>query len=277
MGTLQKIDEKPILPTIDRQIYDAATKAKIKDITAKELVENLSTIFRMIAMQVGYTPGKDWQVVQTMLTEIIKKHYYDMTLSDIKLSFELCVTGNLDNYLPRDSQGNPDRKCYNQFTADYFCRIMNAYKRRQNDVFSRVYESEKKPLLLTSEEKEKHDKERMEDNIKVFEKYKETGKLEFALGDEIFIYDWLRNLGYAEEIQATEEERKQAYWIYLQRAARGMVNKYQADYVRKKGIESDELDFTAFEIARRKEIKKAFDKMIAHDNENDKSRDNPNP
>lgn len=39
-----------------------------------------------------------------------------MTLADIKLAFELATTGELDDYLPKDSQGNPDKSITNSLT-----------------------------------------------------------------------------------------------------------------------------------------------------------------
>lgn len=259
--------ELNILAPVEKNIFAASTKLQIKDIDEKTLVEKLSGLFRMIAIDVGYNiPGAgDWQYIQTRLLDILKRYYSDLTLSDIKIAFELAVTGGLDSYLPRDSQGNPDRKHYQQFNADYFAKILNAYKKRQNDVFAKVYEAKPQTLLLSNKEKEKHDRQRMQDNINVLLKYKYTGRLEFALGDEIFIYDWLLKNGIADEIKATDEDRQQAYRIYIQRAARGMVNKYRAQYVRSQGKECEELDFTAYEIARRKEIKKAFDIIIKNE------------
>ena len=49
----------------------------------------------------------------------------------------------------------------------------------------------------------------------------------------------------------------------MQRVARGMINQYTAFQVRRKGTESPEIDFTAYEIARDKEIARTFDRMIA--------------
>ena len=51
----------------------------------------------------------------------------------------------------------------------------------------------------------------------------------------------------------------------MHRAAIGMINKYTAFNVRRKGIDSPEIDFTAFEVARKKEIIRAFDRMIAEE------------
>ena len=87
--------------------------------------------------------------------------------------------------------------------------------------------------------------------------------MELGIADGMFIYDWLRKYGLANEIAGTEDDRKQAYTRYMQRVARGFVNKYEAFHVQKKGTDAPELDFTTYEIARDKEIKRTFDRMIA--------------
>lgn len=78
----------------------------------------------------------------------------------------------------------------------------------------------------------------------------------------MFLYEWLQKCGLADDVQVKEDDRKEAFARYIQRVARGMINQYTAFQVRRKGTESPEIDFTAFEVARRKEIKRTFDRMI---------------
>ena len=80
---------------------------------------------------------------------------------------------------------------------------------------------------------------------------------------EVTLYGWLASNGLADEIAETERDRKDAFLRYLSRAAKGLENKYRASYVRKEGVQSADVDFTAFEIARRRSIRDAFDAMIA--------------
>ena len=187
-----------------------------------------------------------------------------MTLADIKLAFELATTGELDDYLPKDSQGNPDKKHYQQFNADYFAKILNAYRRKQNGVINKAYKALPEPKKeLTPEEKRYYHNQTVARCREVFLQYKYTGRFVLGITDGMLIYDWLRKLGFANKIAGTEDDRKQALARYMQRVARGFVNKYEAFHVKRKGTDAPELDFTAYEIARDKEIKRAFDRMIA--------------
>lgn len=256
------------LTPVEKYIFVASTKKQIAEIDDETLIAKTGQMFRFIAMDVGFiipTENRDdWTYICTRLLDILKKYYSQMTLADIKLAFELATTGELDDYLPKDSQGNPDKKHYQQFNADYFAKILNAYRRKQNGVINKAYKALPEPKKeLTPEEKRYYHNQAVARCREVFLQYKYTGRFVLGITDGMLIYDWLRKLGFANEVAGTEDDRKQAFARYMQRVARGFVNKYEAFHVKRKGTDAPELDFTAYEIARDKEIKRAFDRMIA--------------
>ena len=255
------------LTPVENYIFVASTKKQIAEIDDETLIAKTGQMFRFIAMDVGYiipTNSEDWTYICTRLLDILKKYYSQMTLADIKLAFELATTGELDDYLPKDNQGNPDKKHYQQFNADYFAKILNAYRRKQNGVIHKAYKALPEPKKeLTPEEKRYYHNQSVARCREVFLQYKYTGRFVLGVTDGMLIYDWLRKLGFANEVAGTEDDRKQALARYMQRVARGFVNKYEAFHVQRKGTDAPELDFTAYEIARNKEIKRTFDRMIA--------------
>lgn len=255
------------LNPVEKYVFAASTKTPIAEIDDAKLVENLSLLFKRIVMDVGYIIPQnenDWNYIQSRLLDILKKYYSQMTLADIKLAFELATTGELDDYLPKDGQGNPDKKHYQQFNADYFAKILNAYRRKQNGVINKAYKAVPEPKKeLTPEEKRYYHNQAVARCREVFLQYKYTGRFVLGITDGMLIYDWLRKLGFANEVAGTEDDRKQAFARYMQRVVRGFVNKYEAYHVQRKGTDAPELDFTAYEIARDKEIKRTFDRMIA--------------
>lgn len=255
------------LTPVEKYIFVASTKKQIAEIDDETLIAKTGQMFRFIAMDVGYiipTNPEDWAYICTRLLDILKKYYSQMTLADIKLAFELATTGELDDYLPKDSQGNPDKKHYQQFNADYFAKILNAYRRKQNGVIHKAYKELPEPKKeLTPEEKRYYHNQAVARCREVFLQYKYTGRFVLGITDGMLIYNWLRKLGFANEVAGTEDDRKQAFARYMQRVARGFVNKYEAYHVQRKGTDAPELDFTAYEIARDKEIKRTFDRMIA--------------
>jgi hypothetical protein len=254
------------LSGVEKYIFAASTKMQIADIDDGTLIAKTGQMFRFIAMDVGYiipTNPEDWAYICTRLLDILKKYYSQMTLADIKLAFELATTGELDDYLPKDSQGNPDKKHYQQFNADYFAKVLNAYCRKQNQVIGKAYTALPEPKKeLSPEQIRYYRNQSVMTCLMCFLRYKYTGRLEFGLADEMFVYNWLLGVRLADEVKETEDDRKEAYNRFLARAARGFVNEFTVYHVRKQGTRSPEIDFTAFEVARRKEIKRTFDQMI---------------
>lgn len=257
------------LSGVEKYIFAASTKMQIADIDDGTLIAKTGQMFRFIAMDVGYiipTNPEDWAYICTRLLDILKKYYSQMTLADIKLAFELATTGELDDYLPKDSQGNPDKKHYQQFNAYYFAKILNAYRRKQNGVIHKAYKALPEPKKeLTPQQIRQFEIQRQWRNRYIFLCYKYTGKLILGLTDDMFLYEWLQKCGLADDVQVKEDDRKEAFARYMQRVSRGMINQYTAFQVRRKGTESPEIDFTAFEVARKKEIIKAFDRMISEE------------
>lgn len=257
------------LSGVEKYIFAASTKTQIAEIDDGTLIDKTGQMFRFIAMDVGYiipTNSEDWAYICTRLLDILKKYYSQMTLADIKLAFELATTGELDDYLPKDSQGNPEKKHYQQFNADYFAKILNAYRRKQNGVIHKAYKALPEPKKeLTPQQIRQFEIQRQWRNRYIFLCYKYTGKLILGLTDDMFLYEWLQKCGLADDVQVKEDDRKEAFARYMQRVSRGMINQYTAFQVRRKGTESPEIDFTAFEVARKKEIIKAFDRMISEE------------
>lgn len=255
------------LNPVEKYVFAASTKTPIAEIDDAKLVENLSLLFKRIAMDVGYIIPQnenDWNYIQSRLLDILKRYHSDMTLADIKIAFELATTGELDEFLPKDKHGNPDKNHYQQFNADYLSKILNAYRRKQNGVIHKAYKALPEPKKeLTPKEKRYYNNQVVARCREVFLQYKYTGRFVLGVTDGMLIYDWLRKLGFANEVAGTEDDRKQALARYMQRVARGFVNKYEAFHVQRKGTDAPELDFTAYEIARNKEIKRTFDRMIA--------------
>lgn len=255
------------LTTVEKYIFAASTKKQIAEIDDETLIAKTGQMFRFIAMDVGFiipAEQNDWAYICTRLLDLLKRYYSQLTLSEVKLAFELLITGELDDYLPKDRDGNAERKHYQQFNADYFAKVLNAYCRKQNQVIGKAYTALPPPKKeLTPEEKRYYNNQSVMTCLMCFLRYKYTGRLVFGLTDEMFVYKWLFAVGLADGVEETEDDRKEAYNRFLARAARGFVNEYTVYHVRKQGTQSPEIDYTAFEVARKKEIKRAFDRMIA--------------
>jgi hypothetical protein len=251
-----------MLTSEEKYILEASTKELISDIDEHELVKDAAVMFKYIAIDVGYNiPSQnEWSYILTRLVGIIKRYYGNYTLADIKLAFELASIGKLDDYLPIDSHGAPDRKHYQQFNVEYFSKIFGAYIKRQREVLAKAYkcmQQERKAMDLS-----KYNLMRSQRNKMIFIRYKYTGKLILENLDDMFLYEWLHRVGLADDVVETKKDRKQAYNIYMRKAIDGIINKYDAINVRREGDESHELDYIAYSIGRQRMIKKAFHEVI---------------
>lgn len=257
------------LNTVENYIFAASTKTQIAELDDGILATKLAKLFQYIALDVGYTIPEhkdDWQYMQTRLFNVLKQYYSQLTLADIKLAFELATIGELDSFLPRDSQGNPDKKHYQKFNPDYFAKILGAYIKKQNEVIGKAYQAlpEAKSKTIPDANKYYHNY-RQGKNRNIFLQYKYTGILKLEILDDMFLYKWLQKYGLIDDAQIKEDDRRKAHALYMQRVANGFINQYTAFQVRRNGIESQELDYQAFAIARKREIIKAFDRMITEE------------
>lgn len=254
------------LSKIETYIFSASTKLQINELTDDILLKKSAQLFRFIAIDVGYTiPSQnDWSYICTRLLDILKRYFSNLTLSEIKLAFELALTGGLDDYLPRDSRGEPDKKHYQQFNVDYFSKILNAYIKKRGEVIEKVYKSLPEPEIQV-EEKEKYHQLSSNRLLNVFLRYKYKGIFKLGLVDGMFFYNILKKASIIDEIKEQDEDRRKALSIYLQRVAKGFTNRYEAYRVQRKGADSPELDYISFELARDKAIKQTFDFIIKNE------------
>lgn len=257
------------LTQVEKYVLEASTKTQIAELDDKIFAEKAAQILRFVAMDVGYNipqNANDWGYIQIRLLDIIKRYYSQLTLTDLKLAFELATTGELNDYLPKDSKGNPDKNHYQNFNADYFAKILNAYKRKQSEVVEKAYNAVPKPTKKVRPETiSYYERLRAQANQIIFLRYKYRGQLILEMVDDMLVYNWLVAVGLANTVKETEQDRKQALTLYLDRAAHNMLRPNQVYDIRTKGIDSPEIDFTAFWYARRREIIRTFDYMIENE------------
>lgn len=141
-GLLAHPEALPELSIIERAIFEASTERTIGEMSGAELAREILPALRFIMRDVGYReqPG-DLQYLTIRMPELLKRHYAALTLREIRLAFELSLTGELDPYLPKNGAGQPDRSHYQSFSAEYICKVLNAYKARRGWVTKKVYEA----------------------------------------------------------------------------------------------------------------------------------------
>lgn len=252
---------------VDYEIIKAAAGEKIGQMSNEKFVAIATQMLRFIALDVSYKISDnqgEWAYIQARLLDVMKKYYSDLTLSEIKQAFELSAVGELDNFLPLDRYGNADKKHYGAFNTDYFARIVNAYKKRKGIALEAGVNN--MPQSYSNKSDSGKDKEVLDSVFKTcFLRYKYRNELPGSEIEYMLIYERLKDCYIANNITISDIDKKSAYLRYLKRASMGIINKYTADKELKKGAESKDIQYTAYELARKKEIKDIFDYIIDND------------
>ena len=257
------------LGPVERSVFLASTAKTVAEYDGNELAAELAKALKFISKDVGYrdTDESERGYLVVRLCEILKRYYPGLTMRDFRMAFEMSITGELDEYLPRGRDGQADRGHYQQFNAEYVCKILNAYRFRRAAVLKRAYEAMPEP------ERKRDPKMDVEfrnatkrECINAYEYYKEHGQMSpniSAIG-EMLCYNLLSSVGLAPEIVVTIEEQKAILARTLNDfAIRGMVGDMRR--LEQAGTDAPELQFSAFKMARRKALKAAFERMASED------------
>lgn len=251
------------LGPVERAVFLASTAKTIADYSPTELAAELKTALKWISKDIGYraTDESDMQYLVIRTTEILKRYYANLTLKDFRMAFEMSITGELDDFLPKGRDGQPDRNHYQQFNAEYVCKILNAYKGRRGWVMKKAFES---VMPVTPEPKNNpvYRKQAKRDCIFAFLFFKYHSRMpEISSIGELIYYELLESVGLADEIVVTATEQK---WIWQRTineyARNGMIG--DVNRLKNEGINSKSLEYGAFSFARRKALERTFARMV---------------
>lgn len=254
------------LEPVEKAVFLASTAKTIAEYDAAELAAELATALKWICKDVGYRSQdeSDRQYLVIRTTEILKRYYSGLTLKDFRMAFEMSITGELDDFFPRGRDGQPDRNHYQQFNAEYICKILNAYKGRRAWVLRKAHEAipkeEAKPNL---ERRKYYRNETRKGCIKAFESFKENGRLpEMSPIAEMLYYDELAAVGLADKIEITLSDQKEILRRTMNYHAQcGNIGSVRR--LMESGTDDPELQYGSFVLARRKALIAAFSKMVA--------------
>lgn len=253
------------LGPVEKAVFLASTAKTIAEYDAAELAAELATALKWICKDVGYrSPDEsDRQYLVIRTAEILKRYYSGLTLKDFRMAFEMSITGELDDFLPRGRDGQPDRNHYQQFNAEYVCKILNAYKYRRAAVLKKANDAmpQESEQLTQDETKHLHNTTKAE-CIKAFAYFKENGRLpDMSPIAEMLYYQLLAEARLAREIVVTVEEQQ----VILNRminklAAKGMVG--DVNSLKELGTDAPDIQHGAFTLARKKALRAAFERMV---------------
>lgn len=180
-----------MMPTLNTQIdiVKQAFKGKlISEATDREISQKLTYVYMLIGLRPQHFPTQEQDI---FLFSYIRANYGPKTLDEIVLAFDQAIKGNLDL---------DDYKVYDQFTVEYFVRIMNAYRKWLKSQFAN-YKQEPEPKQIEKVEITREEK------LQDIQEWETKQEIKF---DYIppFIYDYLVEEG---KIVQSEEDKIRLY------------------------------------------------------------------
>lgn len=252
---------KGILNDTEQEITRASLSAKIKDMPNGKYMDDLSVILNYTAVDVGFAKPnlKEWDYIKIKLCETLKKYFYGFTLQEVTLAFELLQVGKLDNYLPLNSSGNPERQHYNRFGIEYFSRVLKAYLGLKNEVIAKVYQhgetAEPKKLESSATSDIRHSV------YMSYLHYKYLGTKPTWPNNHL-IYRELYRANIIGDIDITEADKRQAMRILMQEVHNGLIGDFVGKCIRHLGAKHPDVNDKAYIVAQERTILQAFDEYI---------------
>lgn len=253
-----------MLEPVERAIFLASIDKPVKDYQAGELTAEINKAMKWITKDVGYLvkDDADWQYIVMRLGMILYRYYPSLSLKDVNLAFEMAVAGALDDFLPRLKDGTADRNHYQRFSAEYVCKILNAYVSRRGWVMKKAYGQMPKPDAPVLDD---YSVQLLRDFRYCFLFYKYHNRLpEISDIAVMLYYGILEGVGLADEIEVTEAEQRFVFF----RAMRQYMSKgmnYDCDRLRREGLDSSELRARAHSLARKRALLSTFDFIIVQE------------
>lgn len=256
------------LNPIERSVFLASTAKVAQEYDDRELAATMADTLKWVAKDIGIrdTESPDWKITIVRFGQILKRYYPLFSVKDIRMAFELMVTGELNDYLPKDRFGNPDKEHYQMFNVDYFCKILNAYRVYRKAVINKAVEMVPKPVKQRNEAEERfYRNQTRKDIIAAFLFFKYRGYMpKLSPIMEMLTYDELANVGLAEPFDVTPQEQQ----IILRRTLFELTQRQMIGdkkRVEQQGINAPDIQHDAYRLARYKALKRTFAEMVAEE------------
>lgn len=256
------------LDETEKRVFLASTDVPFREFPPKQLAANLIRFLPKLYKDIGIRYDGDNDALVTRLLEVLPRYYATLSLKDFFIAFELTIVGELDAYFPKNRDGSADRGHYQQFTTEYVCKILNAYKQYRASVLSKACDAlPAKAEPRNPEQEEKAERFTKEGLITAFYHFKEHGSLpHLSPAAEMLYHRELAAAGLATDVEVTEAEQKEIYHRTLNAFARsGNIGDFND--LKQEGHTAESIQFGAYGIARRKAIRDAFARLIKNGTE----------
>ncbi|WAX07589.1 hypothetical protein BK649P1_00025 [Bacteroides phage BK649P1] len=255
------------LSKVDQRIFVESTKRLISEEESEEKkIEYLGIIFIGVCSDFGLNAPERSAVksVFSSIFDVIDLYFDDLSFAEVKLAWRLLAVGELDNYLPKDRYGNPDKNHYGSLNVDYVTKVLKAYRKRKADMMSKT------TALLPDKPKATPEQERAFLNVQAnnfifaIMKYKYSGRFK-AESDRLIsesTFKYMERLGYDMDTIPTYEDKKLALAQFKGRPINSFAQVFEKECLATFGIEHEAVYFRALMIAKERLLFRYWDEML---------------
>lgn len=255
------------LSKVDQRIFAESTRKLISEEESEEKkIEYLGIIFIGVCSDFGLNAPERSAVksVFSSIFDVIDLYFDDLSFAEVKLAWRLLAVGELDNYLPKDRYGNPDKNHYGSLNVDYVTKVLKAYRKRKADMMTKT------TALLPDKPKATPEQERAFLNVQAnnfifaIMKYKYSGR--FRMESDRLIsestFKYMERLGYNMDTIPTYEDKKLALAQFKGRPINSFAQVFEKECLATFGIEHEAVYFRALMIAKKRLLFRYWDEML---------------
>lgn len=255
------------LSKVDQRIFVESTKRLISEEESEEKkIEYLGIIFIGVCSDFGLNAPERSAVksVFSSIFDVVDLYFDDLSFAEVKLAWRLLAVGELDNYLPKDRYGDPDKNHYGSLNVDYVTKVLKAYRKRKADMMSKT------TALLPDKPKATPEQERAFLNVQAnnfifaIMKYKYSGRFK-AESDRLInesTFKYMERLGYDMDTIPTYEDKKLALAQFKGRPINSFAQVFEKECLATVGIEHEAVYFRALMIAKKRLLFRYWDEMM---------------
>lgn len=232
--------------------------------TTREAKVIASEIFTECAHIVGGKQGTDaeWRQTQAIIFDALQECYGGLTYEEIRQAFHMVIGTELNAYLPKDASGEPKKECVGRMKPAYFCRVLDAYKKRRSDAQNKYYEQqaererERERMAPQSAEADEIGRKKVRE---VYERWKASGHVvQFIGAEDVQVYGWLTRHGLIRDSDPTPTDQKKAYETFMARAKDSGRSLYEVKAVERLGIKAPNIQAAARLYMIHRRLEEAF-------------------
>lgn len=255
------------LSKVDQRIFVESTKHLISEEESEEKkIEYLGVIFIGVCSDFGLNAPERSAVksVFSSIFDVVDLYFDDLSFAEVKLAWRLLAVGELDNYLPKDRYGNPDKNHYGSLNVDYVTKVLKAYRKRKADMMAKT------TALLPDKPKATPEQERAFLNVQAnnfifaIMKYKYSGRFKMEsdrlISESTFKY--MERLGYDMDTIPIYEDKKLALAQFKGRPINSFAQVFEKECLATVGIEHESVYFRALMIAKKRLLFRYWDEIL---------------